>query len=68
MGGCGIQGGYNLGFFTLGLDYLGIRDKSIGIEERVANNLDAGDMSVLLILGIALIILINKNKKDTINK
>ncbi|MFX0549518.1 hypothetical protein ACOAKC_09280 [Hathewaya histolytica] len=63
-----MHGIYNLGFFTLGLDYLGIRDKSIGIEERVANNLDAGAIPVLLILGITFIILINKNKKDTINK
>ncbi|KNF08932.1 CAAX protease self-immunity [Gottschalkia purinilytica] len=63
-GVCAMHGVYNLGFFTIGLDYMGLRDIGIEPKYRIANNLDAFAIPALTVLGIFLIIsIIIRNKK-----
>ncbi len=60
----GLHGAYNLGFFVIGVTYMGIRNPGTPLAERNAENLDLASIPVMLFAIITLAILLKEKHKQ----
>ncbi|MGG5358787.1 MULTISPECIES: CPBP family intramembrane glutamic endopeptidase [unclassified Enterococcus] len=59
----GLHGAYNLGFFVVGVTYMGIRNPGTSLAERNAENLDLASIPIMLAAIIVLAVFLkNKHK------